>query len=79
MEFKMAQITIYIDNNLEEKIKEIAKNTRQSISKYISNAIEQKLNNSWDEDIKNLSGSWSDFPSLEEIRTNTTDTKREEF
>ena len=47
--------------------------------KYISNAIEQKLNNSWDEDIKNLSGSWSDFPSLEEIRTNIKDTKREEF
>ena len=35
----MAQITIYIDNNLEEKIKEVAKNTGQSISKYISNAI----------------------------------------
>ena len=75
----MAQITIYIDTNLEEKIKEVAKNTGQSISKYISNAIEQKLSNSWNEDIKNLSGSSNDFPSLEEIRTNTTDTKREEF
>ena len=31
----MAQITIYIDNNLEEKIKEVAKSTGQSISKYI--------------------------------------------
>jgi metal-responsive CopG/Arc/MetJ family transcriptional regulator len=75
----MAQITIYIDNNLEEKIKEVAKSTGQSISKYISNAIEQKLNNSWNEDIKNLSGSWSDFPTLEEIRNNTIDIKREEF
>ena len=75
----MAQITIYIDNNLEERIKEIAKNTGQSISKYISNAIVQKLNNSWNEDIKNLSGSWSDFPSIEEIRSNTKDIKREEF
>ncbi len=69
----MAQITIYIDNNLEEKIKEVAKNTGQSISKYISNAIVQKLNNSWNEDIKNLSGSWNDFPTLEEIRSNTND------
>lgn len=75
----MAQITIYIDNNLEEKIKEVAKSTGQSISKYISNAIEQKLNNSWNEDIKNLSGSWSDFPALEEIRNNTIEIKREEF
>ena len=75
----MAQITIYIDNNLEEKIKEIAKNTGQSISKYISNAIEQKLNNSWNEDIKDLSCSWNDFPTIEEIRTNIEDTKREEF
>ncbi len=69
----MAQITIYIDNNLEEKIKEVAKNTGQSISKYISNAIEQKLNNSWNEDVKTLSGSWSDFPTLKEIRSNTKD------
>lgn len=61
----MAQITIYIDTNLEEKIKEVAKNTGQSISKYISNAIEQKLSNSWNEDIKNLSGSSNDFLSLE--------------
>ena len=75
----MAQITIYIDNNLEEKIKEIAKNTGQSISKYIANAIEQKLNTSWNDDIKSLSGSWSDFSSLEEIRNTTTDIKREEF
>lgn len=65
----MAQITIYIDNNLEEK----TKSTGQSISKYILNTIEQKLNNSWNEDIKNLSGSWSDFPTLEEIRSNTND------
>ena len=75
----MAQITIYIDNSLEERIKEIAKSTGQSISKYISNTIEQKLNNSWNEDIKNLSGSWNDFPTLEEIRNNTIDIKREEF
>jgi metal-responsive CopG/Arc/MetJ family transcriptional regulator len=75
----MAQITIYIDNNLEQKIKEIAKNTGQSISKYIANAIEQKLNTSWNDDIKSLSGSWSNFPSLEEIRNTTTDIKREEF
>lgn len=69
----MAKITIYIDNNLEKKIKEVSKNTGQSISKYILNTIEQKLNNSWNEDIKNLSGSWSDFPTLEEIRSNTND------
>ena len=75
----MAQITIYIDNKLEEKIKEIAKNTGQSISKYISSAVELKLNNAWDEDIKNLSGSWSDFPTLKDIRSGVKDIKREEF
>jgi len=76
----MAQVTIYIDNNLEENIKKLAKNTGESISKFISKILEQNISSRWDSDIKNLSGSWSDFPTIEYTENiQVKDTKREEF
>mgnify|MGYP005865868015 CR=1 FL=1 len=75
----MAQVTIYMDSSLEAKIKEVAKQSGLSISKFIAKTLEQKVQNSWDDDIQNLSGSWSDFCTLEEIRSNTPDKARELF
>ena len=64
----MAQVTIYMDNNLETKVKEVANSLNLSISKFISSLLEKNIQNEWNENIKNLSGSWSDFPTLDEIR-----------
>jgi len=76
----MAQITIYINNDLESKVKEIANSLDTSISKYISTVIERNLSNNWNPKTKKLAGSWSDFPTIEEIRNNNTlDAQREEF
>lgn len=77
----MAQVTIYINNKIETKVKKMAKDMNVSMSKYISTVLEQKTQNCWDSEIKNLSGSWSDFSSIEEIRANEKieDTKRESF
>lgn len=77
-EIIMAQVTIYMDNNLEKKIKELAINTGVSISKFISNALEQKVNNNWSAETAKLEGSWSEFVTLEEIRAaDADDAKRE--
>ena len=76
----MAQITIYINNDLESKVKELAASQDTSISKYISTVIERNINNNWNPKIKNFAGSWSDFPTIEEIRNNDIqDAQREEF
>ncbi len=76
----MSQITIYIDNNLEAKVKKMATETGLSISKFISNVLEKNIADTWDNDVKNLTGSWSDFPSLDEIRdTDIKDMQREVF
>ena len=76
----MAQVTIYMDNNLERKVKEVANSLNLSISKFISSLLEKNIQNEWNENIKNLSGSWSDFPTLDEIReSKVDDVKREEF
>lgn len=76
----MSQITIYIDNNLEKKVKKMASETGLSISKFISNVLENNITDTWSSDVKNLTGSWSDFPTLDEIRASQTkDVQREEF
>jgi len=76
----MAQITININSELESKIKEIVSSQKTSISKYILSIVEREINSSWNPKVKKLAGSWSDFPSIEEIRgCNIEDTKREEL
>jgi len=77
----MAQVTIYMNNEIETKVKKLAKDMNVSISKYISTILEQKTANSWNSDMKNLSGAWSDFSSIEEIRSieRVNDSKREAF
>ena len=76
----MAQVTIYMNNNLETQIKNIANSLNISISKFISNILEQKVYNEWNSNVKQLAGSWDDFPTLDQIRDDKiTDIKREEF
>jgi hypothetical protein len=76
----MAQVTIYIPNDLETKIKTMAKSLDLSISKFITNTLKQKVKNEWSSDTVGLSGSWSNFPPLEEIReTRGKDINREAF
>ena len=76
----MAQITIYINNELESKVKKIANSMNISISKYISTIVEKNIQDSWNPKVKKLAGSWSNFPTIDEIRSNSAkDIKREEF
>ncbi|RLA68001.1 MAG: CopG family transcriptional regulator [Epsilonproteobacteria bacterium] len=76
----MAQVTIYIPNDLESQIKAMAGSLNISISKFISTILEQKVQNEWSSGSRKLAGAWDDFPTLQEIRTNQGyDVQREEF
>jgi hypothetical protein len=76
----MAQVTIYIPNDLESKIKEKASSLNISISKFISTLLEQKVQNEWSPSSRKLAGTWDDFPTLQEIRADQgQDTEREAF
>jgi len=76
----MAQVTIYIPNNLESQIKEKASSLNISISKFISTLLEQKVQNEWSPSSRKLAGAWDDFPTLQEIRADQgQDALREEF
>ncbi len=77
----MGQVTIYLDHEIENKMKNAAKSDHISVSKWVSNIIREKISTEWPEDVVKLAGSWrDDFPTLEEIRsTHATDSPREEL
>ena len=64
----MGQVTIYLDTELEAKMREITKSKRMSQSKWIANLIKEKIADEWPESVKQLAGAWGDLPSSEEIR-----------
>jgi hypothetical protein len=76
----VGQITIYIDSEIEKKMRAVVKSTRLSQSKWIANLIEEKIRNSWPQSVIELAGAWKDLPTAEEIRQfEGSDVKREEF
>ena len=76
----MAQVTIYLPNDLEATVKATAKSLNLSISKFIASLLEEKVQNEWGSDVRKLSGAWDDFPSLDEIRSSQgQDVHREAF
>lgn len=60
----MGQVTIYLDNQIEWKVRAEAKTAQLSISEWISRLIEEKLANQWPEAVVKLAGSWDDFSEI---------------
>ena len=76
----MGQVTIYLEDEIERKMRAAAKTMNMPQSKWIAGVIKEKLIDEWPDSVKELAGAWSDFPSLEEIRdTETSDAPREEL
>ena len=77
----MGQVTIYLDNETENKLKKAAKSSHLSVSKWVAGIIEEKVITEWPQDVVELAGSWKeDFPTIEEIRLSPGyDTPREEL
>ena len=67
---EMAQVTIYIDNETEHKMKNLIKKSGVSKSKWITNLIREKTADTWPDTVRELAGSWPDFPSAEKLRKN---------
>jgi hypothetical protein len=77
---KMAQVTIYLDKETEEKMRMHTKSKAISQSQWIANLIRERLRTEWPEEVIALAGSWRDFPLVEELRTEMgKDAKREQI
>jgi hypothetical protein len=78
----MAQITIDIDDVIEAWLKRQAKASGLSVNSWVSQLLQKQSARStqWPEIVKSLSGTWPDFPDIEELRDmRTEDNRRESF
>jgi len=64
----MAQLTIYLPDNVESKARKAAKAKGQSVSRWIADQLIHTLADTWPKGVLDAAGAFHDFPSLEEIR-----------
>jgi hypothetical protein len=67
-EVAMGQVTIYLEDEIEVKMRAAARSMNVSKSKWVAGLIKEKVAKEWPESIRKLAGSWEDFPTSEEIR-----------
>lgn len=76
----MAQMTIYLDNELESKVKQNVAAMGISLSQFVSGLIRKELHEEWSPAIHQLAGSWDDFPDAKSLRDSKVhDCAREAF
>lgn len=74
----MGQVTIYLEDEIENKMVEAAQSAHLSKSKWIAQVIKEKVDSQWPLSVQEAAGSWNDFPTIEELRENIgKDAKRE--
>lgn len=64
----MGQVTIYLEKDLEQKVRAAAKEANLSLSKWIAQLLAHKFHTEWPESVIALAGAWGDMPDLDEIR-----------
>lgn len=64
----MAQVTIYLDDENEKRLKAAAKSAGIPVSRWVANLVEEKARMVWPKPVRQLAGAWKDFPDLETIR-----------
>jgi hypothetical protein len=64
----MPQVTIYLDPETQARLEAAAREAGISKSRWVAELILAKTATSWAETVRELGGSWRDFPSLEELR-----------
>lgn len=64
----MGQVTIYLEEDIEQKMVHAAKFAKLSKSKWIAKLIHDKVANEWPQSVVELAGSWDDFPTIDDIR-----------
>lgn len=64
----MGQVTLYLDSEIEARMKEAAKAAGVSQSRWLAELIRERTTNEWPPSVAALAGSWSDMPTAEELR-----------
>ena len=64
----MGQVTIYLEDEIEEKMSQAAKSEHVSKSKWVASLIRAKVASEWPESVTQLAGAWKDLSLVEEDR-----------
>lgn len=64
----MAQITLYIDNATQARLRAAARSRRVSQSQYVADLVRRATETTWPEEVLALAGSVPDFPQAEMLR-----------
>lgn len=76
----MSQVTIYLDENTDKKLRQAVEQSGLSKSQWITRLIKEKTATEWPEAVREMVGEWQDIPEQEEIRTTMgDDSPREEL
>lgn len=65
----MAQITLYIDDATQARLREAAAERKVSQSQFVADLIRKATASAWPPEVLALAGSLPDFPSAEELRS----------
>lgn len=76
----MGQVTIYLDDDSESRLRASAKAKGVPVSRWIAELVREKTAAEWPEDVKKLAGIWSDLPEADALRSSQgKDVDREQF
>jgi hypothetical protein len=76
----MAQVTLYLDDETETKLRAAAEAAGLSQSRWVSELIRERTSDEWPAAVAGLAGAWADLPSPEELRhEEPADVPREPF
>ena len=75
----MGQITIYLDDGNDNRLKAAAKAEGISVSRWIARLVEAHTRTEWPASVRELAGAWPDFPDAGARQNSATDTAREQL
>jgi hypothetical protein len=67
----MGQVTIYLDDVAERRVKAAARKSRVSVSRWVAELVRSRTRTDWSPEARELAGAWPDFPDLRELRALT--------
>lgn len=64
----MGQVTIYLDDESERRLKSAAESAGMPVSRWVANIVREKTRTAWPEQVRQLAGAWRDLPEAEQLR-----------
>jgi hypothetical protein len=69
----MAQVTIYLDDSHERRLRKAAKDAGIPVSRWVAALIERYTRTEWPAEVSESAGSWPDAPEAEALRISSGD------